>query len=129
FDAPLARVGLGAEAELAVDDRAAQRAFGVVVGRLDALGVGEGPQCRAELEQVAGDAARVLVARCLAGVLAHDRLELAPQRADAELELAAVAGVLEDFPGPEQLLADAQARLAEGLLGCESVGVGLEVAP
>ncbi len=45
LDAPLA-VGLAAEAELAVDDRAAQRAFGVVVGRLDALVIGEGPSRR-----------------------------------------------------------------------------------
>ncbi len=33
-DAPLALLGLAAERELAVDDRAAQRALGVVVGRL-----------------------------------------------------------------------------------------------
>jgi hypothetical protein len=33
---------LAAEADLAVDHRAAQAAFGVVVGRLDALVVGEG---------------------------------------------------------------------------------------
>ncbi len=43
FDAPLAVGRLGAEAELAVNDRAAQRAFGVVVGRLDFAVVGEGP--------------------------------------------------------------------------------------
>jgi hypothetical protein len=35
--------------------------------------------------------------------------------------------VLEDLPGPEQLLADAQARLAECLLGSEALGVRLEV--
>jgi hypothetical protein len=44
---------------------------------------------------------------------AHDRLELALQFADGELELAAVVGVLEDFPGPEEALADAQAVFAE----------------
>jgi hypothetical protein len=43
FDAAFAVVGLGAEAELAVDDGAPERAFGVVVGRLDAVVVGEGP--------------------------------------------------------------------------------------
>ena len=40
----------------------------------------------------------------------------------------AVAGVLEDLPGPEQLLADVQPRLAERLLAGEALGVGFEVA-
>src|SRR3954453_12058130 len=44
FDAALAGLGLAAEAELAVDDGAAQRALGVVVGRLDPAVVGEGPE-------------------------------------------------------------------------------------
>jgi hypothetical protein len=66
FDAAFAVVGLGAEAEFAVDDGASQRAFGVVVGRFDRAVVGERPQCRPDLEQVAGQAARVLIAGCLA---------------------------------------------------------------
>jgi hypothetical protein len=36
--------------------------------------------------------------------------------------------VLVDLPRPEQLLADPQALLAEGLLGGKPFGVGLEVA-
>src|SRR4051812_5103518 len=98
----------GCRGTLAVDDRAAQGAFGVVVGRLDALVVGERPQRRPELEQVARHPARVPVAGLLAGVGAQERLELAAQRADATLELLAVAGVLVDLPAPEQLLADPQ---------------------
>jgi hypothetical protein len=39
----LAVLGLASQAELAVDDGAAQRAFGVVVRRLDARVLGERP--------------------------------------------------------------------------------------
>jgi hypothetical protein len=44
------------------------------------------------------------------------------------LQFAALAGVLVDLPRPEQLVADAQAVLAELFLGAEAVGVGGEVA-
>src|SRR6266545_1218939 len=97
-DALLAVLGLAAEAELAVDDCATQGAFGVVVGRR------------------------------LARVPAQDRLELAAQRPHAPLELATVAGVLEDLPGPEELRADPEAVLGELALGAEPVGVRGEVA-
>ena len=40
FEAAFAAFGLGAVRELAVDDCAAEAAFGVVVGRLDVVGVG-----------------------------------------------------------------------------------------
>jgi transposase len=43
--------GLAAERELAVDHGAAQRAFGVIVGRLDPGSLGERPQRRPGLEQ------------------------------------------------------------------------------
>jgi hypothetical protein len=46
------------------------------------------------------------------------------QRADAALELVAVAGVLVDLPGPEQLVADLQGGLAELLVGGQAVGRG-----
>jgi hypothetical protein len=72
--------------------------------------------------------AAAAVARLLAGVAAQDGLELAAQRADAALELAAVGGVLVDLPRPKQLLAGSEAVLAEFLLGGEPVGVGGEVA-
>src|SRR5207249_7565459 len=96
---------------------------------LDALVVGEGPQRGPELEQVARQSACALVARRLAGVGAQQRLELATQRPDAALELVALAGVLEDLPGPEQLLADLQGGLAELLVGGQALGVRFEVAP
>ena len=41
--------------ESLVDDGAAQAALGVVVGRLDAVGDGEGPERRPALEQVVGE--------------------------------------------------------------------------
>ena len=66
FDALLAVSGLAAEAELAVDDRAAQGALGVVVGRFDAAVVGERPERRPDLLEVAGHAAGVAVAGLLA---------------------------------------------------------------
>src|ERR1700694_17574 len=88
---------------------AAECAFGVVVGRLDAGVAGERPECGPGFEEVAGDAAAVLVARALAGVAAHDRLELALELADRVRELAAVVGVLEDLPSPEHALTDAEA--------------------
>jgi hypothetical protein len=119
---------LAAERELAVDDGAAQRAFGVVVGGLDAVVGGERPERGPELEQVARDPARALVGRGLCGVAAEDWLELAPQPQDAALQLGALAGVLVDLPRPEQLVADAEAVLAEFALGAEAVGVRGEVA-
>ncbi|HEX4344776.1 MAG TPA: hypothetical protein VHZ31_04370 [Solirubrobacteraceae bacterium] len=58
----------------------------------------------------------------------ENRFELATQLADTALELSAVTGVLVGLPRPEQLLADAQARVAEVFLGREAVGVHREVA-
>ena len=51
---------MAAEGELAVDEGAAQAVFGVVVGWLDAVGVGEGPERRPVFEQVVGEEAVVL---------------------------------------------------------------------
>lgn len=59
---------------------------------------------------------------------AQDRLELAAQRADAPLELLAVAGVLVDLPALEQLFTGPEPVLTEGLLGAEPFGVGFEVS-
>ena len=67
FEAAFAAFGLGAERELAVDDRAAEAAFGVVVGRLDAIGVGESPECGPALEEVLGELAVVLRSRAFPG--------------------------------------------------------------
>src|SRR3954447_23149727 len=103
-------------------------AFGVVVGGLHGGVSGEGPQRRPDLEQVAREAPALAVAGVLAGVPADDRLQFALQRADAALELAAVAGVLVDLPGPEELVAEPQAVLAELFLGAAALGVEGEVA-
>ncbi|MDP8909659.1 MAG: hypothetical protein M3N47_11220 [Chloroflexota bacterium] len=58
----------------------------------------------------------------------EDRFEVAAQGAGAARELGLVAGVLVDLPGPEQLLADPEARLAEVFFGGETFGVRGEVA-
>ena len=70
LDSAFAALGLAAEAELAVDDRASQGALGVVVGRLHAVVGGEGPEGGPCLDEVACHAAAVLVARPLCGVAA-----------------------------------------------------------
>jgi hypothetical protein len=74
FDRAFASFGLGAERELAVDDGAAEAAFGLVVGWLDAVGVAEGPEGGPAFEQVAGELALVLRLGALAGGV----LELGP---------------------------------------------------
>jgi len=48
--------------------------------------------------------------------------------ADRELQLAAIACVGEDLPGPEDALAEREAVLAELLLGGETFGVRGEIA-
>src|SRR3954447_18647725 len=62
-DALFAGFGLAAEAEPAVDDCAAERAFGVVVGGLDVGVFGERPQCGPDLQQGASEASALAVAR------------------------------------------------------------------
>jgi hypothetical protein len=74
LDSPFAGLGLAAQRELAVDDRASECALGVVVGWLHPLVGGEGPQRRPKLQQVARHAAAALVARSLCGEGADDRL-------------------------------------------------------
>src|SRR5450830_1846662 len=83
FDGALALLGLAAQGELAVDDRPAQAAFGVVVGGLNAGDTGEGPQRRPALQQVLGEAAVATVAGALARRLLEQRPELLLERADA----------------------------------------------
>jgi hypothetical protein len=67
-------------------------------------------------------------AGAFAGVAADDRLELALELTDLELELAAVTGVLVDLPRPEHALADPLAVLAELFLGDHAFSVRFEVA-
>lgn len=64
----------------------------------------------------------------LDGVLAQDGFELALQQPDAALELGVLAGMRVDLPGPEQLLADGQAGLAEVLVAAAAFGKKLKVA-
>jgi hypothetical protein len=91
-------------------------------------GLGERRQRGPDVEDVAGEAAALAVADLLARVFAQARFELALQQPHATLELLAVAGVLEDLPRPEQLLADGQAGLAELTLDAAAFGVEGEVA-
>ncbi len=70
----LAVFGLAAEAELAVDDRGAQGALGVVVGWLHTVVGSEDPRRGPRLQEVAGYTAGALVARPFGCVGADDRL-------------------------------------------------------
>src|SRR5215211_2477690 len=121
-------LGLAAEGDLAVDDRAAQPALGAVVGRFHSLDLGEGPKRRPELEQVAGEGAEVAVADALFAVRLEQRPQAALGGSDLALETVAIPVGREGFPRAEQLAADLQARLAEALLIAESLGVAAEVA-
>jgi hypothetical protein len=56
---PFAFIAAGAARAFSVDDRAAERALGRVVGRFDRGVGGEGPQCGPDLEQVVGEASVV----------------------------------------------------------------------
>ena len=67
---PLTVIGAGAVRELSVDDGAAERALGGVVGRLDPLDRDEGPERGPDFEQVVGEPSVVAGALALAaGVL------------------------------------------------------------
>jgi hypothetical protein len=56
---------LGAERHFAVDDRRAERAFGWVVGRLDARDGDERPERGPDLDQVVGELSVPAIARLL----------------------------------------------------------------
>src|SRR5450759_2663755 len=127
-DGALALFGLAAQRELAVDDRAAQAALGVVVGRLDAGHAGEGPQRRPAFEQVLREGAVAAVARRLARRLLEQRPKLLLERADPLKQALAVSVPAELSPGGEQPLRDPKPGRAELLLGAEPLAVGGEVA-
>src|SRR5450830_713848 len=128
FDGALALLGLAAERELAVDDRAAQAALGVIVGRLDAGHAGEGPQRRPAFQQVLREGAVAAVAGALARRLLEQRPKLLLERADPLKQALAVSVPAELSPGGEQPLRDPKPGRAELLLGAESLAVGGEVA-
>jgi hypothetical protein len=123
----LAFLGLAVEGELAVDDGAAEGSLGVVVGRLHPRGGSERPERGPDLQEVAGHAVAVLVARRFAGEASECGLELSAQHPDLAFELLAVLGVREDLPCPEQALADVQAELSELFLDGEAFGVRGEI--
>ena len=128
LDRALAALGLAAQRELAVDDRPAQAAFGVIVGWLDAGHAGEGPERWPAFEQVLGEGALATVAGALARRLLEQRPKLRLKRAEALAEARAISIPAALLPGREQLSGDLQGGLAELLLGCESLAVGGEVA-
>src|SRR5215218_555173 len=94
LDRALALLGLAAERELAVDDRAAQSAFGVVVGRLDAVGVGEGPEGGPAVEEVLGEDAVIFRPGAFPGGVFEQRAQFRLQRRGAGLETGPVAVVV-----------------------------------
>src|SRR5207249_9766353 len=98
----------------AVDDGAAEAAFGVVVGRFDAVGVGECPECGPALEQVARVVAVVLGARALAGGVLKQGSELCLERRDLRLQSGAAAVLLVGVPGGEEVVCDYEAAAVGG---------------
>src|SRR5450756_2010550 len=124
LDGVLAALGLAAQGELAVDHRAAQATFGVVVGGLDAGDAGEGPQRRPALEQVLGEGAVAAVAGALARRLLEQRPQLLFERRDPLDQAGAVGVPAALIPGDEQPSGDLQAGRAELLLGGEGLAVG-----
>lgn len=124
----LAGLRLAAEGDLAVDHRASQSALGAVVGRLDAVDLGEGPKRRLELQQVAGEGAKTAVE----GALLAMGLQQGPQPALDGSDLAgqalAVAVGGEGLPSREQLATGFKALLPEAALIGKAFGVAAEVA-
>lgn len=124
----LAGVGLAAERDLAVDDRAAQPAFGGVVGRLDAVDLGERPQGGPELEQVAREDGNLAVLGALARGALEQPAQPTPERRDLPGEPIAVAVLCALAPGREESATDLKPGLAEAPLVGETLGVAAEVA-
>ena len=109
---------------------AAERALGGVVGRLDAVDGGEGPERGPDLEQVVGELAVPAGAPALrAGVLrAAARSSVWIGAISACEPVAVVVLVLVGAPGGEHAAGELEAVLAEGLLLGQPVGVAAEVA-
>src|SRR4029453_12445169 len=97
-------------------DGAAEAAFGVVVGRLDRVGVAEGPECGPALEEVAREVAVVLGAWALAGCVLEQRSEACLERRDLRLQPGPVSVGLVGVPRGEEGVGDQDARAAEGVL-------------
>src|SRR6266496_275946 len=111
----------------AVDDGAAQAALGVVVGRVDAVDDGEGPERGPPLEQVLGEEPVTLGLGALGCCALEQRPELLLERGDLPDQRVTVAVCLELLPGDEQPRCDLESCLAELVLSGEPVCVGGEV--
>jgi hypothetical protein len=107
---------MAAERELAVDDGAAEAAFGVVVGWLDARGVGEGPERGPTVEEVPGELPVVLGSRALARCVFEDRAELVLEWRDLRLEAGSVGVGLVALPSCEEVVGDHEPCVAEVFL-------------
>jgi hypothetical protein len=77
-----------------VDHRAAQRALGGAVGRLDAVQGGEGPQRGPDLEQVVGESAVVAGACALARGVFDQLAQFVLDRVDVGLQPGVVVVVV-----------------------------------
>src|SRR5713226_3385139 len=99
-----------------------------VVGRLDARGVGEGPERGPAFEEVLRELPVVLGSRALASRVLEERAELVLERRGSGLELVAVAVLLVGVPGGEEVVGDLEAVVAELFLVGHAFAVGGEVS-
>ena len=98
------------EGELAVDDRPAQAALGVVVGGLDSGNGGEGPQSGPALEQVTREDPIALGLRAFQRRLLKQRPKLLFQRADPIQQAGAITVPPELVPDLKHPFCDLQPR-------------------
>src|SRR5439155_15003769 len=102
-------------------------AFGVVIGRLDAVGVGECPACGPAVEEVLGELPVVFRSRALAGRVLEHRAELVLERRGLGLESGPVAILVVAVPGGEEVVCDYEAAVSEFFLVGHALAVGGEV--
>src|SRR5207247_9423655 len=103
---------------------AAEAAFGVVVGRFDALGVGEGRERGPAVEEVVGELSVVLRSRALAGRVLEHGAQLVLERRGLRLQPGAVAVGLVAVPGGEERVCDREAAASERFLLGHAFAVG-----
>ena len=118
---------LRAEADLAPDDEAAQRALGMVVGRLHARRLEERPQRAAQVQNVAAGARRLGMTACRA--LAQQRFDAMAQEQHLIAEQAAAQGpVPHPMPAGEHALRERDQFIADAAGGAAAPGDLGEVA-